>query len=86
MLVGIERIKEMLRGARDKASKDENEKRMLSRVYFWTALGGGGAFFVAVAGRKMRINWWKALVILYGIGPAMKTSGTLGLMFYLSYL
>lgn len=81
------RIKQITKSLEYKRKEGETNialRREMSRAYFFSSFLGGCLFFMLLAGRKRKIGLVKCLILGYGVGPVMKSSGALGLIYYIN--
>lgn len=82
-----DRIRQITQSLEQKRKAGETNlvlRREMSRAYFFSSFLGGCLFFTLLAGRKRKIGLFKCLIFCYGINPIMKSSGALGLIYYIN--
>lgn len=80
----LRRTTSSLENAYAKAETSPEIQRQLSRVFFFSALCGGGFFFAVLAGPSRKMTVWKTLIFLYGVNPVMKTCAAAGVIYYVN--
>ena len=72
-----------LKAARNLAIDDGQSRRRMSRAFFASALAGTAVYSLLVLGPRLRMTWFKLVVLGYTVNPVCKYSGMAGLTWYL---